>query len=113
MIRRATLPTLLVLLVAGCAQQPQTPSQRASAAATAACRASTEASFDRQNRALLSERDTTGTPFSSSGNSGITTRGLTRQYDYDTQLSNCLAGTHETTADTDVPPAPTPAAARR
>ncbi len=47
-------------------------------------------SFNRQNRYLISERDTTDSPFSTSGVSGITTRGLTQRYDYDTALASCL-----------------------
>ncbi len=94
MIRRS-LPMLLALMAAACAAPPpQTASQRSSAAVLASCRASTDASFNRQNRYLLSERDTTDAPFSASGVSGITTRGLTQRYDYDTDLSNCLAGSN-------------------
>ncbi len=87
---RAVLPTLLVLLAAGCTPPPPTSASRASAAALASCRTSTNQSFDRQNRYLLSERSTVDTPFSTSGDPGITTRGLTQRYDYDTQLASCL-----------------------
>ena len=63
-------PTVLILALAtlaGCAgPRPQTPATRASAAAAASCRASTESSFNRQNRYLLSERNTTDSPFSTS-----------------------------------------------
>ena len=87
---RATLPVLLALLAAGCTPPPPTSSSRANAAALASCRASTNQSFDRQNRYLLSERSTVDVPFSTSGNPGVTTRGLTQRYDYDTQLASCL-----------------------
>ena len=90
---RALIPALLVV-VAGCTPPPSTPATRASAAALAACRASTNQSFDRQNRYLLSERSTIDSPFSTSGVPGITTRGLTERYDYDTQLSSCLAASN-------------------
>ncbi len=89
---RAAVGCLVLLsLAAGCAPPQQSPASRASAAAVASCRASTNRSFDRQNRYLLSERDTRDTPFSTSGTPGITTRGLTERYDYDTQLAGCLA----------------------
>ena len=91
MPRRATLPALLALLaIAGCARFQPTPATHASAGAVASCRQSTDAAFNRQNRYLLSERSETGTPFSTSGTDGITTRGLTQQYDYDTALHSCL-----------------------
>ena len=82
---------LALALLAGCTPLPQTASTRSSAAAQASCRASTEQSFNRQNRYMLSERDTTDAPFSTSGVTGITTRGLTQRYDYDTQLAACLS----------------------
>ena len=87
---RAFPPVLFVLFIAGCTPPPPTTASRASAAALASCRASTNHSFDRQNRYLLSERSTTDTPFSTSGDPGVTTRGLTQRYDYDTQLASCL-----------------------
>jgi hypothetical protein len=101
------LPCLALLAIAGCAgPQPQTPETRASAAAAAACRASTETSFNRQNRYLLSERDTTDAPFSTSGVTGITTRGLTQQYDYNRQLNSCLSSSNSDAAVPSVQPAP-------
>ncbi len=102
---------LALATVAGCAgSRPQTAASRSNAAAVASCRASTESSFNRQNRYLLSERSTTDSPFSTSGVTGITTRGLTQQYDYDTQLDTCLtrSGTPTTGTSTDAQPsAPT------
>ncbi len=82
---------LFIACLAGCTPPPQTAATRASAAALASCRQSADSSFQRQNRYLLSERDQTDTPFSTSGLSGITTRGLGQRYDYDNQLSSCLA----------------------
>ena len=93
MVRRAIL-SLLVALAAACTPlPPPTPAQRAQRAEAAACRADADASFAAQNRYLLSERDTTDAPFSSSGVSGITTRGLSQRYGYDEDLSRCLAAT--------------------
>ena len=88
---RVSLPVLLVLLAAGCTPPPPSSASRASAAALASCRTSTNQSFDRQNRYLLSERSTVDTPFSTSGDPGVTTRGLTQSYDYGSQLASCLS----------------------
>ena len=97
---------LVLVTVAGCggSRPPQT---RSSAAAAASCRSETESSFNRQNRYLLSERDTTDAPFSTSGVTGITTRGLTQRYDYDTQLASCLSASGGGPATTGQPGAPT------
>ena len=90
--RQPLLLALTLTALAGCvAPRPETAQTRASAAARAQCRASTEQAFNRQNRYLLSERDTTDAPFSSSGVTGITTRGLTQQYDYENDLASCLS----------------------
>ena len=103
---------LVLVAIAGCAGPASQSPTRASAAATATCRASTEASFNRQNRYLLSERNTTDSPFSTSGIPGITTRGLTQRYQYDTQLASCLAasGGAAQPASQPSPPTGTPVA---
>ncbi len=90
MIRPTLALPLAGLLAAGCTPAP--PPSRSAVAARAACRAQTEAAYNRQNRDLLSTRDTTDTPFSSSGVSGITTTGLSREYDRETTMDNCLRG---------------------
>ena len=84
------LPAFLLLgtALAGCTAGP--PPSRSAMAARTACRAQSEAAFNRQNRALLSTRDTTDTPFSTSGNSGITTRGLSTEYGRESALDACL-----------------------
>ncbi len=90
MSRYAIIPVLLIF--AGCAgPAPQTAASRASSAVLKSCRASTDRSFDRQNRYLMSERDSKDTPFSTSFVAGDTSRGLPDLYSYDTQLSDCLA----------------------
>ena len=110
MPRRSPLVLAMALTaLAGCnpGPRPQTAASRSNAAAVASCRASTESSFNRQNRYLLSERDTTDSPFSTSGVTGITTRGLTQRYDYDTQLASCLSASGaagRATIDTQPPP---------
>lgn len=87
---RPTLALLMagLLLSTGCTPAP--PPSHSVASLRASCRARSEAAFNRQNRALLSTRDTTDTPFSTSGVSGITTRGLSREYDREVGLDNCL-----------------------
>ena len=96
--RRRLCPALLAaaLLATGCTSAP--PPSRSAQAARAACRAESEASFNRQHRDLLSTRDTTDTPFSTSGVSGITTAGLSREYARESALDDCLAGTTGGTA---------------
>lgn len=74
--------------LAGCAQ-PSRP--RASAAASAACRAETDRVYAAQNRAELSFRDQRDTPFAGSYNSGITSRGLGARFGRDNMESSCLA----------------------
>jgi hypothetical protein len=91
-----TRPLSFALLLAGALAasgcEPAPPPSRASAAATAACKARTEAAFNRQNRFLLSTRDTTDTPYSTSGAPGNTASGLSLEYDRETMLDNCLGG---------------------
>ncbi len=116
MSRCATLPVLLALLAACTPAPPPSPAQRAQRAEAAACRSDADASFEKQNRYLLSERDTTDAPFSASGVSGITTRGLSQRYGYDQDLSRCLAATRSgnpngpSTSTQPPPPAGTPMA---
>ncbi len=94
MVRRALLAVVVAVSAAACTPlPPPTPAQRAQRAEAAACHADADASFNAQNRYLLSERDTTDAPFSSSGDPGITTRGLSDRYGYDQDLSRCLAAT--------------------
>jgi hypothetical protein len=107
--RTPVLLTLTLAVLAGCnpGPQPMTTQARATAATRAACRASTERSFNEQNRYLLSERDTTDSPFSTSGVTGVTTRGLSQRYDYDTLLQNCLSSAGAGQANpTDLQPQP-------
>jgi hypothetical protein len=78
-------------LGAGCTPAP--PPSRSAVAARAACQAETEATYNRQNRDLISQRDQTDTPFSTSGLSGITTTGLSREYARESMLDDCLKGT--------------------
>ena len=88
---RAVLPALLLFAAAGCSPSPQTAGGRAEATTVASCRASTNQAFNRQNRYLLSERDQTANPFSTSGDTGITSAGLAQRYDFENQLASCLS----------------------
>ncbi len=92
MTRPLSLALLLAaaLTAAGC--EPMPPKTRANEAAIAACKTRTDAAFLRQNRYLLSTRDTTDTPYSTSGAPGNTTSGLSREYERQTMLDNCLGG---------------------
>ena len=88
MIRLSLALLTASLLAAACTPAPPPP--RSVASLRAACRARSEASYNRQNRDLLSIRDTTDTPFSTSGVSGITTTGLSREYGREVALDDCL-----------------------
>jgi hypothetical protein len=77
------------LLAGGCSSPPP-PQSRAAAGAIAACRSRTDQVFAQQNRYLLSERDTRDSPFSTSGNTGITTTGLSSRYARDNLYDNCV-----------------------
>ena len=54
------------------------------------CRQQADRQFDKQNRYLMSEQDQTGTPFSSHGFPGDTTRGLDDLYRHDRMVDDCL-----------------------
>ena len=101
---RAFLPVLLAILAAGCSPRPTTTASRGTAAAVASCRADANRAFIRQNRYLLSERDQTANPYSTSGDTGVTTNGLTQRYDYDTQVADCLAAENVPAAAGSTPP---------
>ena len=55
-----------------------------------ACGQQADRQFEKQNRYLLSERDQTSTPFSSSFLPGDPTRGLNDQYSRDRMVDDCL-----------------------
>jgi hypothetical protein len=91
MIRLSHLMLAGALAAAGCApRQPISADARTRDANTAACRARTEAIYNAQNRYLLSERDTVDSPYSTTGMPGFTSRGLSRQYQRDVEMDNCM-----------------------
>ncbi len=97
-IRRATgtaVACILLLPLAGCGQ----PRSSAELEQQQACGQQADRQFEKQNRYLMSERDQTDTPFSSSGMPGDTTRGLNDQYGRDRMVDDCmhsLSGTEPT-----------------
>ena len=96
--RRATgIAAVCVLLsfLAGCGQ-PRTGAEQER---QQACGQQADRQFEKQNRYLMSERDQTATPFSSSGLPGDPTRGLNDQYGRDRMVDDCmhsLSGTEPT-----------------
>lgn len=91
----AVAVVLLPMLAAGCQSAPRS---RADAAAAAACRAEADRVYAAQNRADLSRRDQRDTPFASSYNSGITSRGLGTLFGFDNQVSSCVSNSTNSTA---------------
>lgn len=86
---------VLLCLLAGCGQ----PRTGAELEQQQACGQQADRQFEKQNRYLLSERDQTDTPFSSSGLPGDTTQGLNDQYGRDRMVDDCmhsLSGTEPT-----------------
>ena len=78
----------LPMLAAGCQSVPRS---RADAASSAACRAEADRVYAAQNRADLSQRDQRDTPFATSYDSGITSRGLGTRFGFDNQVSSCVS----------------------
>jgi hypothetical protein len=88
MIRIPVAAGLLGLLaLAGCAQQSMTPEAQA---ALTACRSRADEIYLKQNRALMSERDQSYEPLSSTGTKGVTTEGLSGLYSRDQMVASCL-----------------------
>ncbi len=86
---------LLLSPLAGCSQ----PRSGAELERQQACGQQADRQFEKQNRYLMSERDQTATPFSSSGLPGDPTRGLNDQYGRDRMVDDCmhsLSGTEPT-----------------
>jgi hypothetical protein len=104
---RATVWLAALIALAACSPPPAPTAQsRANQATLAACRHRADETYLRQNRASLYMQDDRDSPGSSTYVSGITTRGLSDRYGWDSQVSDCVRnqGAAEETA-----PAPTPA----
>lgn len=85
----AMLPRLALLgaiaALAGCAP---TPPEKA--AALSACRAQADRVYNAQNRYQLSERDSTGSPFSGTGSTQSQTNQLADQYSHRQAVDDCV-----------------------
>lgn len=85
----------LILSISACAGSQRSPSD---IAALTACRQRADEVYAKQNRAEVYMSDTFATsgrdsPYSTTALPGITTRGLSGQYERDSMVSDCLAGT--------------------
>ncbi len=98
--RLAPLSASLIILAALSSCAPRSPAAEAERAATLACRRQADQVYLKQNRFLLSQRDTTATPFSSSGSSGVTSAGLGQAYGRDEMVQSCMANFHDRQAAT-------------
>lgn len=90
MTRLSYLMLAGALAAAGCSPRPQNAATRAADANYAACRTRTDAIYDQQNRYLLSERSTIDSPYSTTGLPGNTAKGLSRQFQRDSNMQDCL-----------------------
>lgn len=85
------VPLLLGLLaLAACQRVPQR--SPVEAAVLAACRERADEVYERQNRVDLSRRDERDTPFASTYNSGVTTRGLGARFERGQRIAECTGG---------------------
>ncbi len=85
----------MLALAGGCAQRSRAPIGGVSAADRAECRQRADVVFDKQNRAEIYRTDTFAgetrdAPFSTNGLPGITSRGLSGQYERANLLDDCL-----------------------
>lgn len=86
---KLALALLGLLALAGCARTQRTPVE---AATLAACRERADQVYAQQNRVELSRRDERDTPFAATYNSGVTTRGLSAQFDRGQRIAECTGG---------------------
>ncbi len=107
----------VMLGLSACAGAPQRSSS--DIAALTACRHRADEVYAKQNRAEVYMSDTFATsgrdsPYSTTALPGVTTRGLSGQYERDSMVSDCLAGTGPatgvSTSPKPRPPASAPAA---
>ncbi len=110
--RSTTRATVLAALVSLAAWAGAPQPSRSDTAALSACRQRANEVYAKQNRAELYRTDTftTGSrdsPFSTADLPSMPTRGLSGQYERDTMVSDCLAGTGAATGiSTSAAPAP-------
>jgi len=101
---RAGLALAASLPLFGCADTP--PLSRADQAALEACRAHADAAYLEQNRAEMSLRDQSDTPYSVSGLPGVTSSGLSQRYERDEMVRDCLRASGRTMSGQSIPGAP-------
>lgn len=77
----------VALALAACQSPP--PRTPVEAATLAACRERVDQVYRQQNRVDLSRREERDTPFASTYNSGITSRGLSARFDRGQQIAAC------------------------
>jgi hypothetical protein len=77
-----------LLALAGCDFPP--PQNDVQRAASQGCTEDANRVYNTQNRYLLSERDTSNTPFSGGGTVPLPSDGLSDRYSYDNMVSDCL-----------------------
>jgi hypothetical protein len=82
-----------LLLLATCAQPPQTAASRANQATVAACRTRAEDIYVSQNRDLIYRNDTSSTPYSAGPNTGIPTHGLSSLFANQQVVDDCVRNT--------------------
>ncbi|MBS0560833.1 MAG: hypothetical protein JSR21_12330 [Proteobacteria bacterium] len=84
---RASAP---LLLLAACAEAPQTPQQRASQELLNACRQRADQIFMSQNRGAQYETSNSLTPYSAGPSTGLPTQGLSVRYARDQMVDDCV-----------------------
>ncbi|MBO0709857.1 MAG: hypothetical protein J2P47_01110 [Acetobacteraceae bacterium] len=104
----ATLWLATTLLV-GCNPPPPSPESRASQATLAACRQRADQVFRTQNRGAVYTQDSLATQ-SGLFNPGITNRGLSDRFSWDSQVRDCVRSEGPPAAPNAAPtPSPRPA----
>ena len=98
--------------MSACAGTQRSPSD---IAALTACRQRADEVYAKQNRAEVYMSDTFATsgrdsPYATTALPGVTTRGLSGQYERDNMVNDCLAGTGPATGVSTKPKAPIPTA---
>jgi hypothetical protein len=106
----ATVAPIMLLLLASCADAPQTPESRDRQATVTACRERAEQLYQLQNRDQLYRTSNSVTPYSGAPTTGLPTQGLSAQYANDVAVSDCIRNTGTQTRRNGGPATPPPAA---
>ena len=89
MTLRPTCAALLIATITGCQGPPPAPVS-ADGAVRAECRTQVDRQYNAQNRVDLTRRDERDYAFAGSYNSGISSRGLSAEYQRGTMVQDCL-----------------------